>query len=380
MPAALPDFALQSHLGRWGSLVVHPLAASDAQTVTLGELLELASDEQRDAYASLPLGYTSPWGAESLRRAIAATYERLAPEYVLTFGAGAEEASFWALQELAGPGEHAVVIVPNYQSMESVATASGAEVEGLVLRPEDAWALDLDALRALLRPNTRLVAVAFPNNPTGALPPVETFRALAALCEERGIRLFSDEIFRGLEQDPARTLPQAADLSPTAVSLSGMSKSYGLPGLRIGWLASQDRALLERLQRRKQYTSRCSPGPSEALATIALQNGERIVARNRAIVAENLPLFDDFFARWGELFAWAPPQGGPVCFPRYRGPEPVADFCRALLEETGVLLLPSDVFRSRLGDVPSDRFRLGVARRDPRPGLAAMDGFLQRRG
>ena len=115
--------------------------------------------------------------------------------------AGAEEALFWALQELVGPGDHAVVTVPNYQSMETVTLATGAEVSGLALDPAAGWALDLDALAALLRPATRLIAVNFPNNPTGALPDPATWDALLALCDERGMRLFSDEVYRGLEPD-----------------------------------------------------------------------------------------------------------------------------------------------------------------------------------
>jgi aspartate/methionine/tyrosine aminotransferase len=377
MTDALPDFRLEVHLGKWEFTARHHMTASDAESMSLAELLALATDEQRAAFESLSLGYTPTWGTDELRAAVAQTCERVAPEHVLTF-AGAQEAIFWALQELVGPGEHALVTVPNYQSMESVTLATGADVEGIVLRPENDWALELDELRALLRPTTRLVAVNFPNNPTGAMPPPDTFRALVELCEERGIRLFSDEIYRGIELDPARTLPQAADLSPSAISLNGMAKAYGLPGLRIGWLACRDRALLERLERRKHYTSICNAGPSEALATLALRNGEAIRARNRAIVAANVPLFEAFFGeRWGELFAFAPPQGGCVCFPRFRGDEPVGDFCRRLVEQAGVVLLPADIFDSRLGDVPRDRFRVGLGRRDPQPGLDAFSAFLE---
>jgi aspartate/methionine/tyrosine aminotransferase len=209
--------------------------------------------------------------------------------------------------------------------METVTIATGADVDALALRPEDDWALDLDALKRLLRPQTRLIAVNFPNNPTGALPDRQTFGRLVELCEERRIRLFSDEVFRGLELDPGRTLPQAADLSPTALSLNVMSKAYGLPGLRIGWLACRDRALLERLERRKHYTSICNAGPSEHLATIALGAADRIKARNRAIIAENLPIFDAFFARWPEHFTWQHPHGGCVSFPRLLGPQGVSE-------------------------------------------------------
>jgi aspartate/methionine/tyrosine aminotransferase len=374
--ATLPDFRLEVYLGRWEFAARHHLTASDAQTLTIAELLDLASDEQRETFEQLPLGYTPTWGTPALLEAIAATYEAVGPEQVLSF-AGAEEAIFWAMQELIGPGEHAVVTVPNYQSMETVTIATGAHVEALALRPDDGWALDLDTLERLLRPETRLVAVNFPNNPTGALPDRETFGQLVELCEERGIRLFSDEVFRGLELDPERTLHQAADLSPTALSLNVMSKAYGLPGLRIGWLACRDRALLERLERRKHYTSICNAAPSEHLATIALGAADRIRARNRAIITDNLPIFDTFFAGWPEHFEWDHPQGGCVSFPQLLTGEPTSTFCRRLVETAGVVLLPADIFHSQLTRVPTDRFRIGVGRRNPQRALEAFDRFLQ---
>jgi len=373
--AALPDFRLEMFFARWEFAARFNLTASDAQTLTVSELLALGTDEQREAFDQLALTYTPTWGGPELREAIAATYDGVTDEHVLAF-AGAEEAMFWALQELTGPGDHAVVTVPNYQSMETLVLRTGADVDGLVLAPEDGWALDLDALAARLRPETTLVAVNFPNNPTGAVADRATFIALAELCDERGIRLFSDEVYRGLELDPARTLPQAADLSERALSLNVMSKAYGLPGLRIGWLACRDRALLERLERRKHYTSICNAGPSEHLATIALQNGERIRARNRAIIAANLPVFAEFFARWPEHFEWEPPQGGCVCFPRLLTGEPASRFCRRLVETAGVLTLPADIYTSELAEVPGDRFRIGVGRHDPGAALAAFDEFL----
>ena len=293
--------------------------------------------------------------------------------------AGAEEAMFWAMQELAGPGGHAIVTLPNYQSMESVPLATGADVSGLALDPDAGWALDLDALTALLRPETRLVAVNFPNNPTGALPDPATWAALAALCEERGIVLFCDEVYRGLEPAGTPPLRQAADLSASAVSMGVMSKAYGLPGLRIGWLASRDRALLARLERRKHYTSICNAAPSELIATAALRRGPEIRARNRAIIDANLPVFDAFFARWEDRFAWEHPQAGCVCFPRYLGADGADAFCHDLVEQAGVVLLPASIYASALGAVPPDRFRIGVGRRDPEPALDALDAWLRAR-
>ena len=377
LASPLPDFRLEVVFSRWEFVAPYNLTASDAQTMTVGEVLALGSDEDRAAFDDLALGYVPTWGSDRLRGAIAGTYATCGPDDVLAF-AGAEEAMFWALQLLAEPGEHVVVTVPNYQALETVPRAAGIEVTGVLLDERDGWRLHLDEVEAALRSTTRVVAVNFPNNPTGAVPDAETFAALVELCEERGIRLFSDEVYRGLELDSARTLPQAADLSTTALSLNVLSKSYGLPGLRIGWLACRDHAVLERLERHKHYTSICNAGPSELLAAIALEAGAQVQARNRAIIAENLPLFDAFFARHAELFEWAPPQGGCVAFPRYRGVEGVEEMCRELVERAGVFLLPASIYRSDLATVPADRFRTGVGRRDPGPALEAFDAYLER--
>ena len=375
----LPDFRLEVFFSRWEFAARHVLTASDAQSMSLGELLALGTDEDRKAFERIALGYVPTWGGDELRQAIAATYASLQPQDVLAF-AGAQEGLYWLLQEAAGPGDHVVLTVPGYQSMESLALATGAEVTGLALEPENGWVLDLDRLERALRPTTRLVAVNFPHNPSGAVPDPATFQALVDLCDARGIRLFCDEVHRGLELDPARRLTQAADLSPTAVSLNVTSKSYGLAGLRVGWLASRDRALLARLERRKHYTSISNSGPGEFLATLALRHGEAIQARNRGIVRGNLPLFDAFFARWTELFEWERPQGGCICFPRYTGTDGVEAFCRDLVEQAGVLFAPASLFRSSLADTPTDRFRVGVGRSNPGPALEAMQRFLERRG
>lgn len=376
--ADLQPFRLEEYLGVWEFSARFHLTASDAETLTVDELLELGGGEARERFARLPLSYAPTWGGEELRGEIAALYEGLGPEHVLTF-AGAEEALFWVLQELVGPGEHALVTVPNYQSFESVPIAAGAEVEGIVLDPESGWALDVDAVAAQLRPTTSLVAVNFPNNPTGAVPDRASFEALVAICEERGVTLLSDEVYRGLEAPGNEPLPQAAELSPGALSLNVMSKSYGLPGLRIGWLATRRRDLLERLERRKHYTSICNATPSEFLAALALRHGDRIQARNRGIIADNLPRFESFFAAHPDLLEWEAPRGGAVSFPRYCGDDGVETFCRGLVEEAGVVLLPASVYASALGPVPADRFRIGVGRRDPEPALEAFEGFMRRR-
>jgi len=374
----VPPFRLETYFSRWEFAARHHLTASDAQTLTVAELLAYGTEQDRADFDELALGYTPTWGTARLREAIAATYDSCSSDDVLVF-AGAEEAIFWSMQVLAGPGDHVVVTVPNYQALETIPLTTGAQVTGILLDEASGWQLDLAEVRAALRPNTRGIAVNFPNNPTGAVPDQNIWRELVQLCAEREIRLVSDEVYRGLELDPTRTLPQAADLDERALSINVMSKSYGLPGLRIGWVVCRDHAVLEALEGHKHYTSICSAGPSEFLAAMALGAADRIQARNRDLITENLAHFDAFFARRPDLFEWAHPDAGCVAFPRYLGPDGVETFCRQLVEEAGVLLLPASVYFSDLAQVPVDRFRIGVGRSNPGPALEAFEHYLSTR-
>ncbi|WAL68345.1 pyridoxal phosphate-dependent aminotransferase [Amycolatopsis cynarae] len=373
----LPDFRLETHFSRWEFVARDNLAASDAETLSLAELLAMADDDARRRWESLHLGYTETYGLPALREAIAATYDGLEAADILCF-AGAEEGLYLAMRTLLDRDDHAVVLTPNYQSAETV-PLSVCDVTGVPLRQEHDWALDLGELERALRPNTRLVSVNFPHNPTGTLPDPQTWLRLVRLCQDRGIILFSDEVYRGLERAPRQPLPQAAELSPTALSLNVMSKSYGLPGLRIGWLACRDRDVLRRLERAKHYTSICNSAPSEILALIALRARDRIHDRNRRLIAANIEIFDAFFAHYPDLFDWSPPCGGCVCFPRYRGEDGVEAFCTDLVEQEGILLLPAGVYRSELTPTPTDRFRLGLGRRDPGPALERWTAWLDKR-
>jgi aspartate/methionine/tyrosine aminotransferase len=374
---ALPDFRLEAYFSKWEFTARYHLTASDAQSMRLTDLLALADNDGRKRWEMLELGYTETRGLPALREEIAGTYDNLEAEDVVCF-AGGDEQILLAMRTMLDADSHAVVVTPNYQSAEAVPHAIG-ETTGVPLRPEDGWALDLDAVRRALRPNTKVISVNFPNNPTGAVPDPGTWRDLAALCDERGIHLFSDEIFRGLEILPQQPLPQAADLSPTALSLNAMSKAYGLPGLRIGWIACRDRQLLSKLERAKHYTSICNSAPSEVLALIALRAREPILERNRQIVRDNARTFAEFFASYPHLFEFSPPQGGCVCFPRYLGDDGVETMCRELIEEAGILLLPASIYRSELTSVPTDRFRVGIGRANPHEALGAWADWLKAR-
>ena len=374
----LPDFRLETYFSRWEFRARFNLAGSDVESMRVDELLALAEPDDLETWRELRLGYTETFGSPTLRRAIADTYRVVDDDHVLCF-AGAQEGIFCAMHALLGPSDHVIVVVPNYQSTEevplSICAVTGVELENV----DGTWKLDLDNVRAAVRPNTKLISMNFPNNPTGAVIDRATFDGIIALAAERGIYVFSDEVYRGLEREQERMLPNAADVYARALSLGVMSKAYGLPGLRIGWIACQDSGVLSRLERMKHYTSICNAGPSEVLATIALKAGDTILDRNRALVRENAGRVTEFMGRHPDLFDWHEPDGGCIAFPRYLGAEGVDEFCRASVEESGVLLLPNSVYQSRVSPVPSDRFRIGFGRRNLPEALAALDEHLTTR-
>jgi aspartate/methionine/tyrosine aminotransferase len=370
----IADFALERYFARWEFAVDHVLGASDVEGWSVAELLELADDETRSMWDGLRLRYTESTGHPLLRREIATLYDAVEADDVLVF-AGAEEAVFCLFHTAVEAGDHVVVTWPGYQSLYEVARAAGAKVGLHVLREEDGWSLDIERLIRSIHPETRMVVVNAPHNPTGMLPTVEEWRGLAAECASRGIRLVADEVYRFLEHDGASTLPAGADLDDRATSIGVMSKSFAMPGLRIGWLATRDRDVLDRCARLKDYTTICSSAPSEILALIGLRARERVLARSRDIVAANLAVLDGFFVRQAESFSWVRPRGGSIGFPKLlaggRAGSSADRFASRLVESTGVLILPSSTFG--FGD---SHFRIGLGRTDLPEAIGKLESAL----
>lgn len=370
----LADFALERYFARWEFAVKHVLCASDVEGWPMAELLTLADDETRSMWDGLGLGYTESTGHPLLRREIATLYDSIEADDVLVF-AGAEEAIFCLLSTSLQEGNHVIVTWPGYQSLYEIARAAGATVSLHALREEDGWSLDVDRMIRSFRPETRMVVVNAPHNPTGMLPSEGEWRRLAAECAAAGIRLVADEVYRFLEHDGAATLPAGADLGERAVSIGVMSKSFAMAGLRIGWLATRDRAVLERCARMKDYTTICSSAPSEVLALVGLRARDRVLARSREIVAANLVVLDDFFKRRADTFSWVRPRGGSTGFAKLAAGGPAGSsadaFAARLVEATGVLVLPSTTFGS--GD---SHVRIGLGRTDLPEAVAKLEAML----
>jgi aspartate/methionine/tyrosine aminotransferase len=371
-PVRIADFALERYFARWEFAVEHVLGASDVQGIPMAELLAMADDETLGLWDGLTLGYTESTGHPLLRREVAALYEGIEPDDVLVF-AGAEEAIFCLVNVLVGPGDHAVVTWPGYQSLHEVARAAGADVTLHELREDADWALDVAALRGQVTPATRLIVVNAPHNPTGMLPDRATYDALVALTAESGAYLLLDEVYRFLEADAER-LPAGADALDRGISLGVMSKSFALAGLRIGWLATRDRDLLARCAAFKDYTTICSSAPSEILALIALRARDRVLERSRSIVAANLERLDGFFEDWADRFTWVRPRAGPVGFPRLTVPGvEIDDWAAGLIEAEGVLLLPGSQF-----GYGGNHFRLGFGRTDLPAAIERLETYAER--
>jgi aspartate/methionine/tyrosine aminotransferase len=367
----IPDFQLERFFARWEFAAPYILCASDVEGYRMADLLALADLETRGLWENLALGYTEASGHPFLRREIAGLYAGVTPDEVLTF-AGAEEAIYVTMRTLLRPGDHAIVAWPAYQSLFEVARAVGAVVTLLPLRPAtDRWTLDLDELAAAVRPDTRLIVTNFPHNPTGALPTAAEWQAIVGIAREAGAYLFSDEVYRFLEYDPADRLPAAVECYEWAISLGVMSKPFGLAGLRIGWLATHQADLLARAAAYKDYTTICNSAPGEILALIALRARGQVLARSLGILHGNLALLDLFMAEFAGWFEWRRPRAGTVAFPRLRGGRPVETFAADLVRAEGVLILPGSVY-----DYPGNHFRLGLGRTNLPEALERLGRFV----
>jgi aspartate/methionine/tyrosine aminotransferase len=364
----LRPFRIERFYARHEFATRYMLSSSDCQSRTIGELLELEPDAHQRLLRQW-CGYTESLGAPELREAIADLYDTTGPDDVVVASC-AEEGILLVHHALLKPGDHAIVETPCYESALALARSTGADVSAWQRRFDDGWRHDLDALEGLMTPRTRLLYINQPHNPTGTLMSRATFERVVELVSERGVVLFCDEVYRELEHDPAARLPAACDVYQRAVAVGSISKTYGLPGLRIGWLACRDPEIREALVTLKDYTTICASAPSELLVALALRHRQTLVQRNLEIVGRNLPLLDEFFARHASVFRWIRPAAGPIGFPLLRGISDVDGMCEELAK-AGVLLLPGSVY-----DEPR-HVRVGFGRADMPEALELLEELLK---
>ena len=370
----LNPFKLERYFAQYEFSVQYTLCSSDCEAMTIHDLLQLEPDA-RARFEQHWLGYTESLGAPTLRAEIVRIYQHILPEHVLVH-TGAEEAIFLFMHALLNAGDHVIVHTPCYQSLTEIARGIGCEVTQWRARAENNWALDVDELRGLIKPNTRALVINTPHNPTGYLLSRADFLRVHEIARERDIVLFCDEVYRESEYALAARLPSACDVNERAVSLGVMSKTYGLAGLRIGWIATRNARVYERMAALKDYTTICNSAPSEFLAEIALRHRAQLAQRNVDLITRNLQLLDTFFAEHADRFAWVRPGAGPIAFPKMLRGE-VDAFCHALATTQGVLLLPGRLFDDDAQPMHLEQhFRIGFGRKNMPEALARLREFL----
>ena len=364
----LPDFKLERYFAKYEFNTEYLLCSSDCEAMSIADLLAFEPDAA-EKFQRVWLGYTESQGSPTLRKEICGLYQTIQPEHILVH-TGAGEAIFLFMHAMLKAGDHVIVHAPGYQSLAEVARGIGCDVSPWLTREENNWALDLDELPGLLRKNTKLIVINTPHNPTGYLMSRSDFDFVNRFARENDLLLFSDEVYRESEYDPATRLPAACDLGEHAVSLGVTSKTYGLAGLRIGWIATRNKNVYQKMAALKDYTTICNSAPSEFLAEVAMRHRLKLAGRNLEIIKNNLTVIDGLMQRHADLFSWVRPRAGSMAFPRLLKGD-VDTFCDELVHEAGVMLLPGTAY-----DDTANHFRLGLGRKNLPEAAARLEEFL----
>ncbi len=366
----IKDFKLERFFSKYEFNVKYLLCSSDCESFTINELLNLEKGSEKE-FKDLLLGYTESQGSQKLRKEISNLYDNIKLEEIIVFS-GAEEGIFILMNVLLDKNDHIIVQSPTYQSLYEVANSINCEVTEWEMNEESDWELDVDFLMKNIKKNTKMIVINCPSNPTGYLMSREKFNRIIRIAHENRIQVFSDEVYRFLEYNENDRLPAIVDVYNKGISLGVMSKSLGLAGLRIGWIATKDKELLRKIASLKDFTSICNSAPSEFLSIMALKHKEKLLKRNLDIVKSNLRLLDDFFKKYSNLFKWVRPKAGAIAFPRINFGKNIEDLCIDLLNKKEVLLLPSTMY-----DFDDKHFRIGFGRKNMPIALAKLEEYVR---
>ena len=365
----LPPFKLERYFAQYEFNTEFLLCSSDCEAMSIADLLALEPGAV-EKFQHTWLGYTESLGHPALRKEIANIYESIQPEEILVH-TGAEEAIFLFVLAVLKVGDHIIVHAPHYQSLSEVARGMGCDISLWQAREENGWILDPNELNDLIRPTTKAIVINTPHNPTGYLMPRSDFKEVNRVARENGLLMFSDEVYRESEYDPALRLPAACDMGEHAVSLGVTSKTYGLAGLRIGWIATKNEKIYKKMASLKDYTTICNSAPSEFLAEVALRNRQKLIARNLGIIKNNLEIIDELFSRHRSTFSWVRPSAGSMGFPKLLSGN-IEEFCDDLVKQAGILLLPGSIY----GD-PGNHFRIGLGRKNFPQAVERLEEYLK---
>lgn len=364
-------FELERWQSTWENRVRYNLSESGVHPPSIQELLALA-DAAAGPLLDVRLGYSQSNGTDRLRERIARLYPGASPEQILVT-TGSSEANFLICWRLLEPGDRVAVMLPNYLQTWGLAQNFGAQVRGFALQGEAGWEPAAADVEAAIAPATKLVVVTNPHNPTGHILSPAMRQLIVARAARAGAWLLADEVYQGAERDGPMT-PSFWGSYERTIVVNGLSKAYGLPGLRIGWIVGPPGFAAEAWARH-DYTTIGPAGASDHLACVALEPGvrDRLLERTRRILKANYPVLEAWLRGFGDTFTWHPPEAGAICLVRYRHGVDALTLVEQLRAQHGVLLVPGEHF----GLTHHLRFGFGEAAAHFREALAATERGLK---
>lgn len=367
----ITPFAVEIWMNEWETKCEMNLAETCVQSLTIEELLSISGKNANDlsSLLELKMTYGDIRGSERLLSAISALYEKQSPDNIIV-AHGTIGANMLVHKALVSRGDRVVAIVPTYQQHYSIPASIGADVHHLQLKWENNFLPDLDELRQLVTPDTKLIAMNNPNNPTGALIDEDMLAEIADIAREAGAYILCDEVYRGINQEGAGTTASIADIYEKGVSTASMSKAFSLAGLRLGWVAGPDE-VIKAVSIHRDYDTIAVGRIDDHFATMALENRDRILDRSKAITRGNLALIEDWIAGEPKL-DWIKPKSGTTTLVKFDLPMTSRELCVGLLQDTGVMFTPGDAFDME------GYFRIGFANKpaDIKDGLARVSDWL----
>ena len=335
-------FAMERWQSTWENQVRYNISESGVHPLTIAELLALTGTSPEEIGA-VRLGYPQSNGTAPLRSAIAALYPGATPEHVLVTN-GSAEANFCVCWRFLEPGDRVAIVLPTYMQTWGLARTFGAAITPIWLHEDAGWQPDLREVDAAIGPGTKLVIVTNPNNPTGAVLSVEAMERLVRRADDAGAWLLADEVYQGAER-VGKTTPSFWGRAERVIVTNGLSKAYGLPGLRIGWCVAPP-AVAAELWARKDYTTIGPSVASDLLATRALAASVRpkILERTRSILRANWPVLERWFKSLGGEFTYGASEVGAICYARYGSAVNSSALAERLRRDHSVLIVPGDQF------------------------------------
>ena len=364
----IAPFKLERYLEKYEFTAKYILGASDCESF---ELKEILSTEDFSELASLRFEYSKAQGNLRLRKEISGLFQNTGIEEITV--CVPQEGIFVTMNALLNAGDKVIVQVPCYQSLCEMPRAAGCEV--LTWEPDSerrCWEWDIDFLIENVNKKTKLIVINSPQNPTGFTFTKKDYLEILDIARDNDCYVFSDEMYRLMEHDPKNRLPIGSDVYEKCISLSGMSKTFGLGGLRVGWLSTKDKETLRRIIEFKDYTTISNNVVGEFIAMAALRNKKTLLSRNHQIIMKNLESLDRFFARHEDKFNWFKPEAASIAFVYTKFNKDSEEFCEDLVKKKDVLLVPSTKF-----GYGNHHFRLGFGRKNMADGLELLEEYLE---